>query len=357
MARTFESKPAVLSELFLRIAIAGPTGSGKSLSGHILAHAISRVTKKDVYVVNTEGPSKGLMYAPRPGAAPSPPTSFPFQNVPLKAPYGSLDYLAAIQWCAQQGAGVIVVDQWSFEHEGEGGYLDLHEKELDRMAGKEASAKERARYWGAWVRPGAERHAMLMGLDQIPAHVIGLFRAKEKIKILKGQKEPIDMGWQAIAGDEVLAEFPIRLLLPEGADGVPNLSPQMPGEKLFNRIPIHLRNGFFTPGQPINSGLGEKLARWAAGGAPRIDDPPQDKATPLPDERSALLDQILAVLKESFPGKSDADKIGRSVLLNQCFGEPTWKGVVDNLQVDALRAGLAKMQPTPREREPGEDDE
>lgn len=363
--RVFTDAPAVLRRVSLRLALAGPTGSGKSLSAHLLAHGLSRVDGKPVYLINTEGPSKGLFYAPRPGKQPEPPKSFPFVEVPLVAPYGSLDYLAAMQHCEKRGAGTIIVDQGSFEHEGEGGYLDLHERELDRMVGKDADAKVRAKYWAAWVRPGAERHRMLMGMDQLSAHIIWCFRAKEKLKIIKGQN-PIDLGWQAIAGLEVLSEFPVRLLLPEGADGVPNLDPEMPGEKLFNRVPIHLRDGFFRKGEAIGVGLGERLARWAAGDAaqgssPGADRQPQgqpERTAGGPDERQALLDQVAGLLAHHCTTKEQ-----REGALQAAFGTFTKAGI-GRLNVYELKAGADALKTQlegldalrnagPPEREPG----
>lgn len=326
--RIFSGTPAILSRIALRVAVAGPTGSGKSLSSHLLAHGFSRVDGKPVYLVNTEGPSKGLMYAPRKGEKAFPPKSFNFVEVPFTAPFRSLDYLAAMRYCEESGAGTIIVDQGSFEHEGEGGYLDFHEKETDRMAPPDATQKQRSKYWSAWVKPGAERHAMLMGMDQLTAHIIWCFRAKEKLKIVTG-KEPIDMGWQAIAGLEVMSEFPIRFLLPEGADGVPNLNPTMPGEMLFNRVPIHLRSGFFKSGEPINADLGERLAIWAQG---------KQKD----EKREALLEQIAVHIRELHPGQTEVDKQAKLAILIDLGLPASWREV-SNLPIETLEAAVGKM--------------
>ena len=340
-ARTFSAKPAVLSRVALRLAFCGPTGSGKSLSAHIFAESFSRVDGKPVFLVTTEGPSKGLMYAPRPGQKANPPKSFDFSVVHLDAPYRSLDYLAAMQYCEDNGAGTIIVDHGSFEHDSVGGYLDLHEKEVDRMLGDKkdrATQKERAKYWAAWIKPGNERHAMLNGMDKLTAHIIWTFRAKEKLKIVTGQ-EPIDLGWQAIAGDEVLAEFPIRLLLPPGCDGVPNFRPEMPGEKLFNRIPIHLREGFFEPDKPINFKLGEKLIKWANG------ELGTGQATAAVDpERQALLDKILAHLKAKSPGDDEASKQARQGDLYDLLGTTSWKKVANELPIEKLQEVVKKIE-------------
>lgn len=347
MARTFEIKPAKREAVPLIIGLVGPSGVGKSLSALRLAAGIAKVTGKKTVAVDTEA-RRLLWYADYPGLS--------FEHVEFKAPFGPLDYLAAIEHAVKSGAGQVVVDSLSHEWEGSGGILEIHESEVERLAaGGDWQKRERVKML-AWVKPKTEARRLLNSVVQLGVNLIFTFRAKEKLKIEKG-KEPIPLGYQAIADDQILYEMSACLLLLPGADGVPTMKPIEVGEKAMVKVPAQFRAILDNHRGPIDEKLGEEMARWAAGTGPRIDDPPQSKATPLPDERSALLGQILAILREDFPGQTEGDKIGRATLLKRVFNSASWKRV-EELPVDALRAGLAKMQPsTPREREPGEESE
>jgi hypothetical protein len=300
-------------------------------------------------MLDTEA-DKGLYYA----------EFFQFRHVPFAAPFGSLDYLAAVQHCVRQGAGTVIIDSGSHEHENTGGYLDTHEAELERIAGDDFKKRERVKFL-AWVKPSANRRHMLNVLGQLKVNVIWCFRAKEKLKIMKGQ-EPIELGWQAIAGDEVLYELPLRFLLPPGSDGVPNLSPSMEGEKLFSRLPVQFR-GVAEPGKPLDEVLGEKLARWAAGGSAA--ETPASGATGAQaggqgqkqEDAGPLRAEILALLRTNYP-PPEKEPEGLDAL-QHASGLRSWKEV-SKLGAGDLQKVLAalKMNLNPAahmEREPGED--
>ena len=69
---------------------------------------------------------------------------FPLTYLEFKPPFSSRRYLEALQAAADRAeGGVVVLDSTSHEHEGEGGYLELHESELDRMAGTDWKKRER----------------------------------------------------------------------------------------------------------------------------------------------------------------------------------------------------------------------
>ena len=120
--RQFHSTTAVRESVPLLIGLMGCSSSGKTFSALRLATGIQRVTGGDIYVIDTES-RRALHYADQ----------FKFEHVAFDAPFGSLDYLAAMKFCADRGAKVIVIDSMSHEHSGPGGYLLTQEAELDRM--------------------------------------------------------------------------------------------------------------------------------------------------------------------------------------------------------------------------------
>ena len=64
-----------------------------------LATGIQQEVGGDIYFIDTES-RRALHYADK----------FKFKHIEFKAPYGSLDYLAALQFCVEQGAKVVIVD-------------------------------------------------------------------------------------------------------------------------------------------------------------------------------------------------------------------------------------------------------
>ena len=83
---------------------------------------MQRVTGGDIFYIDTES-RRALHYA----------DTFKFRHVPFSAPFCPLDYLDAIEHCVSKGAGVVVVDSMSHEHEGHGGVLEWHGREVERL--------------------------------------------------------------------------------------------------------------------------------------------------------------------------------------------------------------------------------
>lgn len=254
-ARSFEDKAAVRERVPLLIGLTGPSGGGKTLSALRLATGIQRVTGGDIFVVDTEA-RRALHYADR----------FRFRHVDFGAPFSSLDYLAAIEHCVNRGAGVIVVDSTSHEHEGPGGMLEFHEREVKRIS-ELWRVKPAVAQLPAWHAPKRDRRKLINTVLQLPCNFIFCFRGKEKMKIKKGE-DPVEMGYMAIAGDEFIFEMTINALLLPGANGVPTWSSKEEGERQQIKRPGWAASQL-PDGEQLNEAMGESLARWAAGNVVR----------------------------------------------------------------------------------------
>jgi hypothetical protein len=81
---------------------------------------------------------------------------------------------------------------------------------------------------------------LINGLLQQPVNMIFCFRAKEKIKLVKrnGKTEPVELGWQAIAGEEFVYEMTDRFLLTPGCQGRPP-SIRRRGRRACRRCPTN----------------------------------------------------------------------------------------------------------------------
>lgn len=250
--RTFTDSPAVRSQVPLLIGLAGPSGGGKTYSALRLASGIQKATGGDIYGIDTES-NRMLHYADK----------FKFRHLPFVAPFDPLSYLEAIRYCHEKGAKVIVVDSMSHEHEGPGGVLEMHAAEVERMAKGDYQKAERVKMI-AWAKPKQERRRLLNSLLQIPCHFIFCFRAKDKIKPVKGD-EPKKLGYMPIAGEEFVFEMTTCGLLLPNAGGVPTWNPHEDGEKLMVKLPEQFREMLLSHKGPLDESLGERMAQWAAG--------------------------------------------------------------------------------------------
>lgn len=190
---------------------------------------------------------------------------FAFEYLEFGQPFGGDRYLEAVQAAVDMGAKTIIVDSMSHEHEGPGGHLDYHDQEVKRLVEAGGFKTDFAAQIPAWTRPSARRRKLINGLLQQPVNMIFCFRAKEKIKLVKknGRTEPVELGWQAIAGEEFVYEMTDRFLLVPGCQGRPSFTddswatgvPKLPDE----------HRDFFPDGAQLNEDIGALLAQWAVG--------------------------------------------------------------------------------------------
>lgn len=290
--RVFEDRPAARERVPLLIGLVGPSGSGKTFSALRLATGIQRVSGGDIHFIDTEA-RRALHYADQ----------FKFRHVAFGAPFSPLDYLAAIEHCVSRGAGTIVIDSMSHEHEGPGGVLEWHEREVQRMSRGDERKAERVKLLG-WQKPKAARRRLINTVLQMPCNVVFCFRAKEKLLVKPGQ-EPKPRGWMAIAGDEFIYEMTINALLLPGACGVPSWSSEDQGSREQIKRPGWAREMLGRDG-PLDEQAGEALARWAAGEVKRS---PSDLADLLARvTEPAALGPLKADVRSMWRALSKADR-------------------------------------------------
>lgn len=251
--RDFEDTEAKRSRVPLMLGLVGPSGGGKTYSALRLATGIQRVTGGDIFVIDTES-RRALHYADR----------FKFRHVDFRAPFGPLDYLAAFEHCVRKGAKIVICDSMSHEHEGPGGVLEMHATERTRLATL-WKTKESAAEMAAWGLPKGQRRRMINSLLQLPISTISCFRAKNKLRVIRG-KDPEHRGFMAIAGEELVFEMTMNCLLLPKADGVPTWHSDEEGEQLTMKLPEQFRE-LFAQRAPLSEDLGESMAQWAEGGA------------------------------------------------------------------------------------------
>lgn len=301
MSITF--RRAVRENVGLVIGIAGPSGSGKTFSAMRLAQGIA--SGKPFAVIDTEA-GRAKHYADK----------FTFDHGDLKPPFCPGAYAEAIKAADQAGYPVIVVDSCSHEHAGEGGLLDWHEEELERMAGADWKKRETCKM-AAWVKPKMAHKQMVSRLLQVRAHLILCFRAEQKVEMARGadgrmeiQPKKLASGfsdWIPICEKNLLYELTASFLLTPDAPGIPK--------------PIKLQQQmreFIDLKAPLDEQAGKKMAAWAAGGTPK-----REGAAP---GQPASSESAVNTEPDS-PGTADAPSI-----FTESSAQADWESVIDDLQ-------------------------
>lgn len=290
--RTFEAKAAVREAVGLLVGLVGPSSSGKTYSALRIATGIQRVVGGDIDVIDTEN-GRALYYSDK----------FRFNHVRFGAPFSPLDYMEAVRFCARRGTRTVVVDSMSHEHEGAGGVLEWHAEETQRLA-KLWGVPETKAQMAAWGPPKQARRRFINELLQLNINLVLTFRAKEKIKIVRG-KDPVELGWQPICGDEFMYEMVLQCLLKPNSGGVPSWNPDFEAERAVIKMPAQFAKMFEGEPRQIDEELGKGLAEWAMGGAkpaPELDQLIADYAKCLnQDEFKAIEKRRAAVWSKPMP--------------------------------------------------------
>ena len=171
----------------LRMALVGPTGSGKTYSALQLAFGIGQ----KVGVIDTENNSADL-YAHLGN----------YDVIELGKPFTVPRYREAIQAFEAAKYDVIIIDSLSHAWAGEGGLLD-------KQGQLENSGKFRNSF-ASWREITPEQNKLIAELLQSPTHIIATMRTKTEYVIDKddrGKSVPRKIGLSPVQRDGVEYEF------------------------------------------------------------------------------------------------------------------------------------------------------
>lgn len=296
--RTFEIIDAKRESVPLSVGLVGPTGVGKTGSALELAHGFQDVLGGDIGFCDSEA-RRSLAYADAPMFS-EPNRRFKFKFLDFKAPFGPHDYQAAGEYMIGKGCKTVIFDSMSHMWEGPGGVHDMHTKEVERLSKAWNCSGDKANF-PAWNAAKASQTAFINWMKQQPVNFIFCLRAKEKMKMVNNK--PVEIGWQAIGGEEVIYELGLACLLLPGADGQPIWNKQE--EKGVKALAAQFRP-MFKDNPRLSAALGRQLAEWSKGAPP--------PAPPRPiDELRAAGDAISATGEEAYKkfwtkGLSEAER-------------------------------------------------
>ena len=321
MTRKFELRKATQRNVPLLIGLVGPSSSGKTYSALRLAAGIQKVVGGKLAVIDTEA-----------GRASHYLEDFSFEHMLFTPPFGPLDYLGAFKQCVEEGARVIVADSMTHEHSGEGGVLEQHDSEQQRLA-KAWNTSLEATNAMAWDKPKAGRRKMMNYVLQSGVHLIACYRGKQKLDFghkENGKTKPKKLGLMPEGDESFVYEMTVNCLLRHASNGVPDWNPREPGERLWVKRPGW---GFdlFEKKPQLSEEHGESLARWATGsslGTSRV-------------ELSELFIELSAAVEaadfiEELDAMTDRMKAAKSKLSPREFGQlrKSWGARRDELKAN-----------------------
>lgn len=181
-------RKAQRSKAKLRLALIGPTGSGKTFSALRLAFGMGG----KIGLVDTEHGS-GDLYA----------DMGDYDVISLEPPYTVAKYREAIQAFEQAGYDTIIVDSLTHAWAGEGGLLDK-QGQLERDTARFKSSFQ------TWREITPEHNKLVEELIGSPCHMIATLRVKTEYVMEKnerGKMEPRKVGLAPVFRDGIEYEF------------------------------------------------------------------------------------------------------------------------------------------------------
>ena len=186
-------KKATRKQLKLRMALDGPSGSGKTLTSLRFAFALG----KRVAVIDTENRSASKYQGDSPDGI-----TFDFDVLEL-ANYAPTEYTAAIIEAGREGYDVLLIDSLTHAWAGEGGALDIKDKQGGNS-------------FTAWAKVTPMHRRMIDAILSSPCHVLATMRSKtdyvlEETTDEHGRKRsiPRKIGMAPIQRDGMEYEFDV----------------------------------------------------------------------------------------------------------------------------------------------------
>jgi len=161
----FVIKRAERTQARLRIALAAPSGAGKTWSGLELARGIVEAGLEAGLLTGTIEGKVGVIDTERESASLYS-HLYPFDVIPLDPPYTVDRYIGALQTFERAGYAVVLIDQMSHAWVGAGGIMEQVQKAESRNA------------MAPWLDATPEQNRFVDTILASPCHIIANMRAK-----------------------------------------------------------------------------------------------------------------------------------------------------------------------------------
>lgn len=240
----FQIKKAVREAMPILACFWGPSFSGKTRSALEFARGLVGDDGK-ICLIDTEN-KRALIHAEEIGG---------WDHLDFQPPFTPKRYIEAYNAAQKQGPyDAIIIDSGSHVWEGEGGVIDMSERDPGKGIGK-------------WKAPKMEYKRMVNHLLRSPTHVIFCLRSKESIS-QTGRGSDMEIkktGMVPICEKTFIFEMTVSFLI--GPDHKPLekntehffCNPTIPIVKL----PI---SDVIKPGEMVSQATGQAIGKWVSGG-------------------------------------------------------------------------------------------
>ena len=182
----FVFRPATKYQAKARLALDGPSGSGKSYTALKIASGLGR----NIGVIDTEH-----------GSAAKYSKLFPFHHLPFTKPYDPRRLVRALTAAVAQGMDVAVIDSLSHFWQGTGGMLD----QVDGAARRSYGGNQ----FAGWKEAGPMERDLIEAMLALPCHLVVTMRTKTEwvIEESGGKKVPRKIGTKPVQREGIEYEF------------------------------------------------------------------------------------------------------------------------------------------------------
>lgn len=180
-------RKAQRSQVFIKLAITGPTGSGKTFSALRLANGLLADSGKRIAFLDTENDSASL-YSDR----------FDFDVLPIDRPFDHEKFVKGIEMAVSEGYGAVVIDSASHFWEG----ILEYKSKLDSRPGTNSYTN--------WNEAGKKFDGIISAVLQSKIHLIACMRSKMDYILEdngKGKMAPKKVGLAPVMRDGIEYEF------------------------------------------------------------------------------------------------------------------------------------------------------
>lgn len=182
-------KKAERKRIFVKMALCGVSGSGKTYSALLLAQGLGG----KIAMIDTENGS-GELYS----------DLCEYDAAQLEPPFSPMKFINAIKEAEAEGYNVLIIDSLSHAWSGQGGILD--------MVDKKSATSRSGNSFTAWRDVTPEHNKLVDAILQCRMHVIVCMRSKTAYEMQeneKGKKTPVKVGLAPIQRDGMEYEFTI----------------------------------------------------------------------------------------------------------------------------------------------------
>jgi hypothetical protein len=197
--------PATVDATFLRLALSGPAGTGKTFTAIRFAIQLARRMGGKAAVLDTENNTANKYAKEREFRTATYPGGQPLYDVAvLSPPFTPERFIERMNRAVERGYAVLVIDSASHEWNGKGGMLEI----VDQLRLKSGRTTDS---FTPWATATPRHQKFIDALTSAPIHLIVTLRSKTAHEMVKEDGKTVvrNLGLQSIQRDGLEYEFDV----------------------------------------------------------------------------------------------------------------------------------------------------